>query len=580
MKNKILCILLCFCILTAIFPHSSFASEEPERHGATTISGNEKYVYDKLAEGITKDEPAECIEFDETKNITEEELNRAYTMFVSDYPECFWVSKASGYSYSYFSNGATKRIVAVSPSYSFKGEALKTAKKALNDAVSAILSGMPKGDTYIKALYLHDALAKKVTYKSAGEHQTAYGALVAGEAVCAGYAAAYQLLLQKAGIKAWTVTGWSLDPSGVQVAHAWNVVWMDASTCVYTDVTWDDQGDTLYHYYFNISKREIEEGHVVNSNFYTLPACNHENESYFDKNSCTVTANSTPAEVAALFGGAIDSTKRKAIIYYDGSGHFYDWLEENFTDLYFALGGGYGSFGWSTNYMGKEFHITVSGNFSAPITPTQTTTKPTTVTTVTTTKPTTVTTVTTTKPTTVTTVTTTKPTTVTTVTTTKPTTATTVTTTKPTTVTTVTTTKPTTVTTVTTTKPTTVTTVTTTKPTTVTTVTTTKPTTVTTVTTTKPTTATTVTTTKPSTVTTVTTTKPTVATTVTTTKPTVVTTVTSATAQSTSANASTEPLDAKKILNIISEYRFIIISVGTVALVVGISIPLSRRKKK
>ncbi|MBQ8862166.1 MAG: hypothetical protein IJ021_05450, partial [Clostridia bacterium] len=525
MKNKILCILLCFCILTAIFPHSSFASEEPERHGATTISGNEKYVYDKLAEGITKDEPAECIEFDETKNITEEELNRAYTMFVSDYPECFWVSKASGYSYSYFSNGATKRIVAVSPSYSFKGESLKTAKKALNDAVSAILSGMPKGDTYTKALYLHDALAKKVTYKSAGEHQTAYGALVAGEAVCAGYAAAYQLLLQKAGIKAWTVAGWSLDPSEVQVAHAWNVVWMDASTCVYTDVTWDDQGDTLYHYYFNISKHEIEEGHVVNSNFYTLPACNHENESYFDKNSCTVTANSTPAEVAALFGGAIDSTKRKAIIYYDGSGHFYDWLEENFTDLYFALGGGYGSFGWSTNYMGKEFHITVSGNFSAPITPTQTTTKPTTVTTVTT-KPTTVTTVTTTKPTTVTTVTTTKPTTVTTVTTTKPTTVTTVTTTKPTTVTTVTTTKPTTVTTVTTTKPTTATTVTTTKPTTVTTVTTTKPTTVTTVTTTKPTTVTTVTTTKPTTVTTVTTTKPTTVTTVTTTKPTTVTTVT------------------------------------------------------
>ena len=245
MKKAFICVLLCFSILISLSPRVSFAAESPERHGATTVSGNVKYVYDKLAEGITKETPDETIALDREKNVTPDELNKAFKLFVSDYPECFWVSAAASFSYSYFSEGANKTVVSVSPNYIFKGAALASAKNAVDQAVTAILSGMQGGSAYEKALYLHDKLAKKVTYEQVGEHQTAYGALVSGKAVCAGYAAAYQLLLQKAGIKAWTVTGWSINPAGIKVAHAWNVVWLDAATCVYTDVTWDDQEETL-----------------------------------------------------------------------------------------------------------------------------------------------------------------------------------------------------------------------------------------------------------------------------------------------------------------------------------------------
>ncbi|MBO5670640.1 MAG: hypothetical protein J6S41_03745, partial [Clostridia bacterium] len=100
-----------------------------------------------------------------------------------------------------------------------------------------IMKDLPDGNDYDKALYLHDALAAHVSYVKTGDHQTAYGALVGKKAVCAGYAAAYQLLMKRAGIRNWTVEGSSIDSrTGQTVPHAWNLVWISNDVCVYTDV--------------------------------------------------------------------------------------------------------------------------------------------------------------------------------------------------------------------------------------------------------------------------------------------------------------------------------------------------------
>ena len=65
----------------------------------------------------------------------------------------------------------------------------------------------------------------------------------------------------EAGITAWTVTGVSQKPgSSEQIPHAWNVVWLDADTCVYTDVTWDDQ-NPVSHLYFGLTDAEIKKDH-------------------------------------------------------------------------------------------------------------------------------------------------------------------------------------------------------------------------------------------------------------------------------------------------------------------------------
>lgn len=343
--------------LSLCVPALGAEASTPERHGYTTITESDvKYVYDLLLTEVSKSTPTAKITFDDSKHISKSELEKAVALFVSDYPEFFWFR-------NYYSYLPVEDIPYISPTYSFSGSALTEAKKAFNEAVSEIMGGLPSGSSYDKALYLHDALAKRVEYVQEGEHQTAYGALVAGKAVCAGYAAAYQLLLQEAGIKAWTVTGHSQVPGSTQqIAHAWNLVWLDSDTCVYTDVTWDDQGDETYRYYFNLSKSEIHADHVTNTDIFTLPACNHSDKSYFDVNSTAVVNDSTSAQdVAALFGPTVDG-KRNAVIYYDGS-DLNSWLGANSGDIYEALDGGAGSYTYSYGAMGKEIHLCFEGNF-------------------------------------------------------------------------------------------------------------------------------------------------------------------------------------------------------------------------
>lgn len=70
---------------------------------------------------------------------------------------------------------------------------------------------------------------------------TAYGALINGKCVCAGYAAAFTLLAQEAGLESIVVTGY-LDGT---LAHAWNKVKIDDEWQI-VDVTNNDN-----EYFFN-----------------------------------------------------------------------------------------------------------------------------------------------------------------------------------------------------------------------------------------------------------------------------------------------------------------------------------------
>lgn len=99
---------------------------------------------------------------------------------------------------------------------------------------------------------IHDFIAKKIIYSPIGydiesvfgmgkykELQEAYNALAESEteAVCAGYARAFALIAQYAGINAAWVYGNETETS----SHAWNVIYpCDGSEPVLVDVTWDD----------------------------------------------------------------------------------------------------------------------------------------------------------------------------------------------------------------------------------------------------------------------------------------------------------------------------------------------------
>ena len=101
---------------------------------------------------------------------------------------------------------------------------------------------------------IHDFIARKITYSPIGydpesmigmrNHealQEAYNVLAETEntAVCAGYARAFALIAQYAGINAAWVRGNETETQ----SHAWNVIYpCDGSGAVLVDVTWDDTG--------------------------------------------------------------------------------------------------------------------------------------------------------------------------------------------------------------------------------------------------------------------------------------------------------------------------------------------------
>lgn len=119
---------------------------------------------------------------------------------------------------------------------------IKTRMAKADAKADAILKKIiKKGMTNKQKLKaIHDYLVKNCVYKdgiSTGNYNdafTAYGCLIKKKAVCQGYAAAFNLLAIKAGIRSITVTG---DAGGA--SHAWNYV-KNGSSYYYIDTTWDD----------------------------------------------------------------------------------------------------------------------------------------------------------------------------------------------------------------------------------------------------------------------------------------------------------------------------------------------------
>lgn len=313
-------------------------------YGKTTISGDLLYVYELLEDHVLAERPAEEIKIDEAKSITIDEFSDAASIFFSDHPECFWWLGGGNYSV------LQDAIKVFYPEYLFEIDDIAAKRAELDAIVDEILRGVPEGSTFDKALYLHDKVAETVIYKYGTHDQTPYGALVLGEAVCNGYSTAYQLLLMRSGIRAWTVNGYSKDEP-----HAWTVVWLDDETCVYTDVTWDDQDDhgVILRNYFNMSLDEIDDDHFVNELF-VLPECNHDDQGYYEVIGAVINDSDGVEKIIGLFSAG-ENGEHTATFCYKGA-DFNAWFNNNSNDIFAALG----AKSLSYSMYGNEVTVTVT----------------------------------------------------------------------------------------------------------------------------------------------------------------------------------------------------------------------------
>lgn len=253
------------------------------------------------------------------------EVAQALQAVQYDYPQLVcapWGQQCSYYS----SNG---KVIGIELYSSVDAADRATYRAALSDAASKILSeAAAYTDPFERELFLYEQIIGGAYYNYSAAKasnvvtddavtelslenrlaHTAYGALVSGGVVCDGYAGAFQLLCNYAGIDAATIVGEAYaGDSGVEANgrdnHAWNLVTLDSGS-YYCDPTWDDNGDAwldvdgqlvdapedssgmfylgfpVLHRYMNLSYQEMARNHKFSAD-YNYPADCTGEDNYF-----------------------------------------------------------------------------------------------------------------------------------------------------------------------------------------------------------------------------------------------------------------------------------------------------------
>lgn len=195
--------------------------------------------------------------------VTASELKDIFAAVYNDHPELFWLDTA--YSGKFRQNG---QCVELSLQFNRTAQNLEQEKNAFEGAAAVIIEGAQGlASDYEREKYVHDALTGKLSYQLRSElNQSAYSALVNGQTVCAGYARAFQYILQKLSIPCYYCTGYAGEE------HAWNIVALEESF-YNVDVTWDDTDQTSYDY-FNKTDADYAKTHVRTNLSVNLPPCN------------------------------------------------------------------------------------------------------------------------------------------------------------------------------------------------------------------------------------------------------------------------------------------------------------------
>ncbi len=124
---------------------------------------------------------------------------------------------------------------------------------------------------------VHDKFLRSVSYggMTSALGGNIVGGLVDKKAVCEGYSATFQYLLQRCGIQVLFIGG-EVISSNRPTPHAWNIVRIEGKY-YYVDSTWDDgmvglPPDFVQYTYFLKSKKTMDKDHTVRMNI-PIPGC-------------------------------------------------------------------------------------------------------------------------------------------------------------------------------------------------------------------------------------------------------------------------------------------------------------------
>ena len=188
-------------------------------------------------------------------------MSAAFAAFL-DHPEYFWLE--TSLTYKYTEDG---RCVQVILDFNDLTEDFDRAKALFDESAGAIMDAAAAlGSEYDREKYVHDAIIDLTSYdENADYNQSAYSALVTGATVCAGYARAFQYIMNELGIETYYCSGYSNGE------HAWNIVGLDGGY-YNVDLTWDDS-EPISYIFFNCTDAYFASTHTRSEISENLPAC-------------------------------------------------------------------------------------------------------------------------------------------------------------------------------------------------------------------------------------------------------------------------------------------------------------------
>lgn len=212
-----------------------------------------------------------------------------FIKLLNDHPELFWLTGGAEVETVTYDDDLT---LTFKPEFAASDEPVPDMSKALDHAVNVCIAECPgDGSDYDKALFIHDLIINNTKYDADvlfyaqdkdnphfDQAYTAYGALVNHKAVCAGYARAYQLIMNRMGIECGYISGSAVNSKGETETHAWNYIKADGQY-YFVDVTWDDpvaedhtDTDHISHDYFFLSSADMGRDHFPEENQF-IPYC-------------------------------------------------------------------------------------------------------------------------------------------------------------------------------------------------------------------------------------------------------------------------------------------------------------------
>lgn len=299
MKHTVRCIKLLVVLGYMILFVMGCAKQEPDYIEVTmedTIFEN-RFYYDSLTEEeqLIYREIYQGIMEQQDKVIVHGEspyaVNDIMGLIMNDSPEIFWTD-GSAHATTYDDPSYTEAYTVIEPEYIYAAEERSIKEAEIEQTITQVLGNMPTDlDEYGKMKYIYEYLVDSITYvKDAPDNQNIYSSLVLKQSVCAGYAKANQILLNRLGFFCTYVTGDATNEEGIS-SHAWNIVKCNGNY-YYTDVTWADPAEneertdftsSVIYDYLCCSAYELEDTHELDGG-YDYPECLSEDLNYYRVN--------------------------------------------------------------------------------------------------------------------------------------------------------------------------------------------------------------------------------------------------------------------------------------------------------